>query len=128
MVDGQCSKGIQKAYSDKTVSSLDGYPIHRRRKIVSENQNEGRFYDNCWVVPHNLYLCTKYNAHANVEICSSVKAMKFLYKYVYKGHDRMNVDVGVDGNQLNECDKEENVDEIKRFLDARYISALYAFL
>jgi hypothetical protein len=55
--------------------------------------------------------------------CSSVKAVKYLYKYVYKGHDRMNVEVGVDGNQLNECDKEENVDEIKRFLDARYVSA-----
>jgi hypothetical protein len=59
MVDGKCSKGYPEAYSDKTVSSLDGYPIYRRRNIVSENQNEGKFYGNCWVAPHNLFLCTK---------------------------------------------------------------------
>ena len=39
------------------------------------------------MVPYNLYLCVKYNSHINVEICSSVKVVKYLYKYVYKGHD-----------------------------------------
>jgi hypothetical protein len=26
--------------------------------------------------------------HINVEVCSSITAVKYLYKYVYKGHDR----------------------------------------
>ena len=39
------------------------------------------------VVPHNLYLATKYDCHFNIEI-SSVKAVKYLYKYIYKGSDR----------------------------------------
>jgi len=29
-----------------------------------------------------------YQCHINVEVCSSITAMKYLYKYVYKGHDR----------------------------------------
>ncbi len=66
---------------------------------------------------------SKYNAHINEEICSSVKAVKYLYKYVQKGHDRMNVEVGVDDSLLGVCELDENVDEIKRFLDARYVSA-----
>ena len=44
--------------------------------------------DNRWVVPYNPYLCTKYDAHINVEIATSVQSVKYLYKYIYKGHDR----------------------------------------
>ncbi len=44
--------------------------------------------DNQWIVPYNLHLVTKYHAHINVEICSSISLVKYLYKYVYKGPDR----------------------------------------
>ncbi|KAL1928026.1 hypothetical protein VTP01DRAFT_3431 [Rhizomucor pusillus] len=37
------------------------------------------------------YLLMKYNAHINVEVCSTSKAVKYVYKYVYKGRDRANV-------------------------------------
>jgi hypothetical protein len=47
-------------------------------------------------VPYNLYLSTKYHAHINVEICTTIKAVKYLYKYVYKGHDKI-----IHGIQLN---------------------------
>ena len=33
----------------------------------------------------------KYNAHINLEACTSMKCVKYLYKYVYKGHDCANV-------------------------------------
>ncbi|XP_078431140.1 uncharacterized protein LOC144702973 [Wolffia australiana] len=35
------------------------------------------------------YLCKVFNCHINVEICSSIQSVKYLYKYVYKGHDRI---------------------------------------
>ena len=63
-----------------------------------------------WVVPHNVFLATKYNCHINVEVVSSVKAVKYLYKYVYKGPDRCTVEIGP-------------VDEIKKYMDARYVAA-----
>jgi hypothetical protein len=64
-----------------------------------------------WVVPHNLFLVTKYNCHINVEVVSSIKAVKYLYKYVYKGPDRCTVEIG------------KPVDEIKKYMDARYVAA-----
>jgi hypothetical protein len=48
----------------------------------------GFIFDNRWVVPYNPYLTMPYQCHINVEVCSSITTVKYLYKYVYKGHDR----------------------------------------
>jgi hypothetical protein len=39
------------------------------------------------VVPYNPYLSLLFNCHINVEVCTSVAAVKYLYKYVYKSLD-----------------------------------------
>ena len=75
--------------------------------------------DNTWVVPYNPYLSKKFNAHINVEACTSIKSVKYLFKYVYKGHDCANVEVRVTD--------EYNLNEVTRYLDARYVSAPEAF-
>jgi hypothetical protein len=49
--------------------------------------------DNRWVVSHNVYLLTKYDVHINVEVCNNIRAVKYLFKYVYKGHDRATVEI-----------------------------------
>ncbi len=48
----------------------------------------GFAFDNRWVVPYNPYLSLLFNCHINVEVCTFVTAVKYLYKYIYKGHDR----------------------------------------
>jgi len=45
-------------------------------------------FDNRWVIPYNPYLTMRYQCHINVEVCRSITVVKYLYKYVYKGHDR----------------------------------------
>ncbi len=51
----------------------------------------------------------------NVEVCvSRVGSIKYLFKYVCKGSDRVTVQFQEDGRDVNEID---------RFIDARYISA-----
>ena len=64
--------------------------------------------DNRWVVPYNPYLARKYRAHINVHVCTSIRAVKYLYKYIHKGHDRAAVEVVVR-------------DEVQDFIDARYV-------
>lgn len=71
--------------------------------------------DNRWVVPYNPYLLRMYNCHINVEVCSSIKAVKYLFKYIYKGHDRASVTQG-------EADSNGNIDEIQQYRDARWIT------
>jgi hypothetical protein len=47
-----------------------------------------------------------------VEACSSIKACKYLFKYVHKGHDRASYSVDPAGV----------INEIRQYRDARFIS------
>jgi hypothetical protein len=80
--------------------------------------------DNRYVVPYNPYLCKKFNAHINVEVYSHMTAIKYLFKYVYKGPDRATVEIAFAAAQNGgeEAGHNEQVDEIKQYLDARYVS------
>ena len=94
MQNGKCSKKFPKEFKEHTRSDGEGYPEYRRRKPG----NGGREYkitkggkeieiDNRIVVPYNPLLSKTFNAHINVEICNSVKAIKYVIKYVTKGSD-----------------------------------------
>ena len=134
MEDGKCTKQFPKDFVDKTFTG-DGYPYYRRRndgKIVMKN---GVPLDNRYVVPYNPYLSKKYNAHINVEICSSIKSCKYLYKYVYKGPDMASVAVA-SGNDMesqeanvnkNHKSHPEHVDEIEKYVNSRFITASEGF-
>ena len=72
--------------------------------------------DNTWVVPYNPWLLLKYNCHINVEICCSIKSVKYFYKYVYKGPNRVSIEVR----------SGPNYDEVQQYIDARWVCALEA--
>jgi hypothetical protein len=66
-----------------------------------------------------------FNCHINVEVCTSIAAIKYLYKYVYKGHDRAQVDIGpVDATAPNGVapTQPRMRDEIKIYQDGKYVS------
>ena len=113
MDEGVCTKGYPKEYSAHTLESVDGYPRYRRRDNGRTIKVMDVELDNRWVVPYNPWLLLKYAAHINVEACMSIKSVKYLYKYVYKGHDCV---------QLEFSEHLEH-DEIHTFVDARYVSA-----
>jgi hypothetical protein len=120
MIDSICSKHYPKQFHEVTVDNTDGYPLYRRRQLIDNVEVtyeklclgvNGQYlhrFDNRDVVPYNPFLLLRYNCHINVELCSSIRLVKYLYKYVYKGHDRANVTI---------------VDEIQTFLDCRYLCA-----
>jgi ATP-dependent DNA helicase PIF1 len=76
--------------------------------------------DNRWVVPYNPYLLRLFNCHINVEACRIIKAVKYLFKYIYKGHDRASV-VMRDASKAD-----DDGDEIKQYRDARWVTPLEA--
>ncbi len=97
--------------------------------------SSGFVFDNRWVVPYNLYMTMRYKCHINVEVCSSITTVKYLYKYVYKGHNRALAVLqpeagalqvaapeaaagGVDGNNVLVAR-----DEVQNYLDGRYVNA-----
>lgn len=93
----------------------DGYPLYRKRPINDEVMVRGKMLNNTWVVPHNPYLLAKYDCHINVEVCSTIKAIKYLYKYMYKCHDKIIYRI------VNSKDNED-LDEIDQFQSARWVS------
>ncbi|KAG3064648.1 hypothetical protein PC121_g11614 [Phytophthora cactorum] len=88
MKDGKCTKGFPKPLSEVTKGNVAGYSVYRRRRraagVVLINGKEYNEPINQWVVPYNPYLSQKYNCHINVEVCTAITAVKYLYKYVYK--------------------------------------------
>ncbi|KAH8966460.1 hypothetical protein BDL97_03G026100 [Sphagnum fallax] len=90
MVNGVYSKSYPKTFQPQTKDSTGSYPTYWRRDDgrTFTHPTSGFVFDNRWVVPYNPYLTMRYQCHINVEVCSSITAVKYLYKYVYKGHDR----------------------------------------
>ena len=92
MHNGKCEKRYPREFTAYTIEDTNGYPIYRRRnkqKVSVFVKGKSVTVGNEFVVPYNKWLSTKYNAHINVEICSTIKAVKYLYKYVYKGYDNV---------------------------------------
>jgi len=111
MKNGVCPKNFPKMFQSETKWCDNGYPVYRRREFVDGTKvtsTDGKA-DNRWVVPYNPHLLKRFRCHINVEVCSSIKAIKYLYKYTYKGPDRACL--------------EKIRDEVAEFLDARYVAA-----
>ncbi len=42
------------------------------------------------------------NMMRNVEVCNNIHAIKYLFKYVYKGHNRATVEISCQSNNATE--------------------------
>ncbi|PWZ30162.1 ATP-dependent DNA helicase PIF1 [Zea mays] len=111
-----CKNHYPRPFSDTTLQGKDSYPVYRRRDDGRTEKVRGCESDNRWVVPYNPYLLRLFNCHINVEACGSIKAVKYLFKYIYKGHDRASV-VMRDASKAD-----DDVDEIKQYRDARWVT------
>ena len=82
-VNGVCRWKFPKLFSTSTAWSDDSiYPLPRRRQGYEYEGTDrtGRTVDSRWIAPYNPMLLLKYECHMNVEVCSSVMAVKYLYK------------------------------------------------
>jgi hypothetical protein len=91
MVRGQCHAHFPFDWCDATTESDNGYVLYRRRNTGITATIKGRVLDNRWVVPYNRRLLLKFRAHICVLYAASVRAIKYLHTYLYKGPDRADV-------------------------------------
>ncbi|XP_063781333.1 LOW QUALITY PROTEIN: uncharacterized protein LOC134929683 [Pseudophryne corroboree] len=115
MQNGKCTKQFPKEFNDNTLIHRNTYPVYRRRPTETV-EVRGVLMSNQNVVPYNPYLALKYNAHINVEVCTSLYAIKYIYKYIFKGFDCANVVITPNGQP------EQQYNEIQNFIDCRYVS------
>ncbi|XP_022003411.1 uncharacterized protein LOC110900859 [Helianthus annuus] len=126
MVQQKCPKKFPKKYVDETCVDSEGYPVYRRRQTSNTVVKNGVTLDNRFVVPYNALLLRKYQCHINVEWCNQSGSIKYLFKYINKGPDRVTASVFQANITKNNTEQNVVVDEIKAYLDCRYISACEA--
>jgi len=115
MIKGRCKANFPQQFRDATDMGTESYALYRRRndgvKFRKYIRIAGRAievtFDNRDVIAYSPKLLKFIKAHCNVEVCATVKACKYLYKYVHKGPDRAEVEA---------C-----TDEIKRYIEGRYL-------
>ena len=102
-----CTKHYPWDFLEETSNQENGYLLYRRRNNGStyeiphpQDRNRKFTIDNRWVVPYNPYLTRYFKAHINVEVCSSVQAIKYIYKYIYKGSDCATIQVDIENDKI----------------------------
>ena len=123
MQDGHCSKKYPKQYISESQLGADSYPLYKRSSpddggqvsTISMRVGGTRIdqqVDNRWIVPYNKLLLRSMNCHCNVELCMSIKSIKYVLKYVHKGCDQAMFTL-----------QSSRVDEISDYQNARYVSS-----
>ena len=109
MKGGQCSRGYPKPTRAETSVNVNGCPEYKRpERNPSRTIKKGILgVEN--IVPYCPKLLDMFQCHINVEVCSSIKAIKYLRNYTHKGPDRACVG--------------RIVDEVADVLDTRYCGA-----
>ncbi|XP_056698246.1 uncharacterized protein [Spinacia oleracea] len=87
----RCKSGYPKQFCHETTTIKDGFPLYRRRDTGDAVSIRKADLDN------------------------SIQEVKYLYKYVYKGHDMISFNVVQPGEQ-------RSVDEIDQFQSGRWVS------
>jgi PIF1-like helicase len=124
-----CKKRYPREFRERTAVEDDGYPLYRRRdngqRVTKQVRGREVTLDNRYVVPYNPFLSRKYNAHVNVELCATIRAIKYVNKYVYKGSDQ--ITAKITRTTTTDVEGEDPVrNEVQEYLESRYISPIEA--
>ncbi|GJW37884.1 DNA helicase [Tanacetum coccineum] len=89
MKGDKCSKNFPKKINQKTFFDENGHVHYRRRDTSISNIRNQFKLDNSYVVPYNRHLLLAFQAHINVEYYGWSMLIKYLFKYISKGTDKV---------------------------------------
>jgi len=81
--NGRCKKHFPKSFCEQTRMNDDDYPEYARPDnghTVQKNENS---FTNQHVVPYNQKLLVQFQCHMNIEVCASIKSIKYIHKYIH---------------------------------------------
>ncbi|XP_044583970.1 uncharacterized protein LOC123264615 [Cotesia glomerata] len=144
LINNICSKKFPKQFRNETTMDGNGYLYNRRQDENITFSRNNFVFTNQHVVPYNKVLLKTFNCHINVKVVCSVTAVKYSFKYVYKGHNKAGITIngsvpntrveslGEETHSSSNSHDSENLnnvkdhDEVRDFVDARYIGPVEA--
>jgi len=123
MQNGLCSKKYPKQCKNENQLGADSYSLYR----ICDRDDGGQVsnisiriggsrmdqeVDNRWSVPYNKLLLRSMDCHCNVELCMSVKSIKYTLNNVHKGYDQAMFSL-----------RSNQVVEISDYHNAEYVSS-----
>lgn len=112
----RCKTNYPKQFQKETIVLEDRYPFYATKSwskslIWIDKISMWNWYEDRQLLSRSLYLflLQKYEAHINMEVCNSIKAIEYIQKYIFKGNDRITIKL------QNENDK------VARHLNGCYI-------
>ncbi|GJW14187.1 DNA helicase [Tanacetum coccineum] len=120
----KCNRNFPKPYSNNTYIDKDGFVHYQRRETRIDTERQNVRLDNSYVVPYNRTLCLRYYPHINVEYYGWTMLIKYLFKYISKGTDRVVANITTPIGETTSTSNVQNIqiDEIQNFVEARYVS------
>ena len=106
-------KRIQKR-KKRNLSTMQNEMINFDNTEINDEKYD--YISNQWVVPYNPVLLLLFNCHINVEFCTSILAVKYITKYVYKGPSTISYTLK----------KDYEPDQILYYQQSRYVTAIQA--
>lgn len=80
---------MQKNCSDSDIQENNVMETDNGVTVGKMCKGKEACIDNCIVVSHSPYLINKFKCLINVEVCSAVKSVKYIYKYILVLRDMM---------------------------------------
>jgi hypothetical protein len=120
ITDGKCSKFYPKQICEHTTILENGFAQYARPNNGVVVNKKGIDVDNRFVVPHNVDLVVKFQAHINVERVNCDGMHKYLFKYVTKGFDCARI--GIQRGPSSADQASDTINEINNFLKYRCVT------
>ncbi|XP_057734536.1 uncharacterized protein LOC130949970 [Arachis stenosperma] len=77
------------AFREKIAIDSAGFPKYKCLDNGHTTSKKNVDVDNQFIVPYNATLLLKYGCHINIKYTCQTSAIKYLFKYVHKGNDRV---------------------------------------
>ncbi|KAJ9553601.1 hypothetical protein OSB04_017646 [Centaurea solstitialis] len=112
-----------KKYASHTFFDDKGHVHYRRRQTNVYTTKHQYNLDNRYVVPYNRELLLAFQAHINVEYCGWSMLIKYLFKYISKGTDRIFARVSRPIGESSDLagPSQQPVDEIQNYVEGRFV-------
>ncbi|GJV76060.1 DNA helicase [Tanacetum coccineum] len=126
MMHGTCGDVSLKAPCMKGDKCSKKFPKKINQKTFF---NENGHLDNSYVVPYNRDLLLAFRAHINVEYCGWSMLIKYLFKYISKGTDRVFARVSrpIGESSTATTPSRQVIDEIQNYVEGHFICAHEAY-